>query len=235
MFGRRSERGHDGGAAPLPDGLPVLSAGAHRSPRDGGCVMEWTSLLAGERWSDRPRCTHPLLAWLARGVNDAVGDGTRQRLAPLAATLVGLTSDDPRWAREVGLLAARRALARATTPELGRGLAVAVLHLDRGLTEVDGRGEGGAQRPSTRQALDAAPEHAAWAVWWTGRTAVPRTGWDDLAEAAVDRAVAVLADRPDELLGLLEDAVALCAGLAAPRGADVLRATGLGPAVVALG
>jgi hypothetical protein len=197
----------------VPDGLPVLSAGAHRSPHDGGCVMEWTSLLAGERWSDRPRCTHPVLARLARGVNDAVGDGARQRLAPLAATLVGMTSDDPRWAREIGLLAAGRALPRARTPELGRGLAVAVLHLDRGLAPYDGRGPSAVLRPASGAVLEAVPEHAAWARWWTGRTTVPASGWDDLAEAAVDRAVQVLADRPEELLVLLEDAVTVCAAL----------------------
>src|SRR6266545_4298303 len=44
-----------------PDLFPILSPGKHRSPRTGACFMELASLLAGERWSDHPACTHPLL------------------------------------------------------------------------------------------------------------------------------------------------------------------------------
>ncbi|MEJ7744096.1 MAG: hypothetical protein WKF73_17085 [Nocardioidaceae bacterium] len=43
----------------LPDVVPVLSRGKHRNPRKGACFMEFASFLAGERWSDHPRCTHP--------------------------------------------------------------------------------------------------------------------------------------------------------------------------------
>ena len=50
----------------LPQLLPVLSRGKHRNPRKGACFMELASFLAGERWSDHPACTHPLLAALAR-------------------------------------------------------------------------------------------------------------------------------------------------------------------------
>jgi hypothetical protein len=50
----------------LPDMLPVLSRGKHRNPRKGACFMELASYLAGERWSDHPACTHPLLASVAR-------------------------------------------------------------------------------------------------------------------------------------------------------------------------
>ena len=58
----------------LPDGIPVLSRGHHRTPRRGACFMELASVLAGERWSDHPACTHPLLAELARLVNDDTSD-----------------------------------------------------------------------------------------------------------------------------------------------------------------
>ena len=57
-------------SADLPDLVPILSRGKHRSPRKGACFMEMASYLAGERWSDHPRCTHPLLASVARLVND---------------------------------------------------------------------------------------------------------------------------------------------------------------------
>ena len=48
--------------------------GSHRSPRRGACFMEFASYLAGERWSDHPACTDPVLASLARGVNDNLTD-----------------------------------------------------------------------------------------------------------------------------------------------------------------
>jgi hypothetical protein len=66
-----------------PDLFPILSPGKHRNPRTGACFMELASLLVGERWSDHPACTHPLLATLARNVNDHTSDAGRQRLAGL--------------------------------------------------------------------------------------------------------------------------------------------------------
>jgi hypothetical protein len=73
----------------LPDGMPVLSRGRHRSPRRGACFMEFASVLAGERWSDHPSCTHPLLGQLARQVNDCTSDAGRQQLLPLIPSVVG--------------------------------------------------------------------------------------------------------------------------------------------------
>jgi hypothetical protein len=70
-----------------PAGLPLLSAGMHLDSEDGACLMEFTSVLAGERFSDAPRCTDPTLAALARLVNDATTDEGRHRLAPLAPGL----------------------------------------------------------------------------------------------------------------------------------------------------
>ena len=45
--------------------------------------MELASFLAGERWSDHPAYSRPLLAALARDVNDCTSDTSRQRLAEL--------------------------------------------------------------------------------------------------------------------------------------------------------
>lgn len=83
---------------PAPEHLPVLSRGAHKDPTDGACLMEYVSLLAGEPFSDRPGCTHPLLAQIARLVNDTSPDGTRHALGPLAPGLIGTASTDPRVA-----------------------------------------------------------------------------------------------------------------------------------------
>src|ERR671919_2618614 len=93
-----------------PPLLPILSRGKHRSPRRGACFMEFASLLAGERWSDHPACTHPLLAAVARHVNDHTSDEARPRLALLIPSVIGLTSDDLHVDARVALRCARAAL-----------------------------------------------------------------------------------------------------------------------------
>lgn len=50
--------------------------------------MELASMLAGEPWSDSPQTVHPVLASVARAVNDRVGDDTRSRLAPLVPVML---------------------------------------------------------------------------------------------------------------------------------------------------
>ena len=75
----------------VPDYMPVLSAGAHSSPSEGACVMEYVSLLAGEPWSDTPACTYPPLAVGAQIVNDWLLDSERHRLVPLIGRLFGTT------------------------------------------------------------------------------------------------------------------------------------------------
>jgi hypothetical protein len=74
----------------IPDGLPVLSRGGHTDPAQGACFMEYASLLAGEKFTDCPRCTHPLLAHTARMVNDVLDDDNRQRIAPLISAVIGV-------------------------------------------------------------------------------------------------------------------------------------------------
>src|SRR5699024_8167991 len=76
------------------DGLPVLSCGKHNDPRDGACLMEYVSVLAGERFTDRPDCADPLLAHLARMVNDATSAPGRSALGRLAADIVGTGGAD---------------------------------------------------------------------------------------------------------------------------------------------
>ena len=78
-----------------PTLVPMLTRGKHRSPRKGACFMEFASYLAGESWSDHPRCTHPLLAAVARLVNDNTSDDGRQRLTGLIPSVIGLTERRP--------------------------------------------------------------------------------------------------------------------------------------------
>ncbi len=85
---------HRPGSASAPSGLPFLAAGAHLVPEDGSCLMEYASVLAGEPFSDTPRCTDPLLATLARQVNDATTDDGRPLLATLAPDLATAARTD---------------------------------------------------------------------------------------------------------------------------------------------
>jgi len=83
-----SRNGHD--AAFLPEALPArLSPGAHSSPDGGVCVVELASVLAKEKFSDRPRCVCPVIGAFLRGWNDRATYTERQRLTPYAARIVG--------------------------------------------------------------------------------------------------------------------------------------------------
>ena len=82
-------RRHDSG------GPPYLTAATHLTPEDGACLMEAVSAVAGLPWSDSPACTHPLLAHLARLVNDACTDAGRQRLVGLVPALATAAPREP--------------------------------------------------------------------------------------------------------------------------------------------
>lgn len=73
--------------------------------------MEYVSLLAGEEWSDRPECTHELLAHEARTVNDLLRDSDRSRLVPLIGRLFGTTEDSPELRAHLRLTQARQVVA----------------------------------------------------------------------------------------------------------------------------
>lgn len=94
----------------VPDFLPVLSAGAHPSPRNGSCVMEYASILAGEAFSDHPACTHPVLASAARTVNDRLDQDHRQQLLPLIPRLMGTTDDRAALSVQLAVWSARQVL-----------------------------------------------------------------------------------------------------------------------------
>ena len=150
-----TDRGH-----PI-DVVPLLSRGKHRSPRKGACFMEFASYLAGERWTDHPACTHPLLAELARQVNDHVSDETRQTFLGLVPDVIGLTGSDLRIDLGIALRAARTALP-VVPEEWQRVMAVAVLTCERLLAELDGRPSTALSRHS-QEVLALAPGAATWA------------------------------------------------------------------------
>jgi hypothetical protein len=94
--------------------VPHLSRHRHLHPADGTCLMEWVSILAGEDFSDSPGCTHPLLAYLARIVNDTVDETARQHLIRWAPSLTGAAGH--------GYLTSRRIVAACATVAVDAGV-----------------------------------------------------------------------------------------------------------------
>jgi hypothetical protein len=201
--------------APVPELVPQLSRGKHRSPRKGACFMELASYLAGARWSDRPACTHPLVATLARLVNDHTSDAGRGRLVELVPSVIGLVSDDPHVDVEIALRSATTALPVAAA-ERQRVLAVGVLAAERVRAELDGRPAGNLGEPS-RWALAQVPDAAQWAQRFSQEMRITPQGFRRqgaptiVGHAVVGIAQACVPD-PDALLhDLLAGAIGDCA------------------------
>jgi hypothetical protein len=175
----------------VPEGMPVLAAGTHLVPEDGVCLMEYVSVLAGERFTDHPRCTEPTLAFLARLVNDTVSDDVRSRLAPLAADLCGLGRADAVGSARLVVAVVHRAGAAAIP---SRGLLRAERRAERRLRRVATPG------PLGRLACALSPLHMRGAGrhrLTTAVAAVVTASWPDDV------------DRDEALLELLQVAMAV--------------------------
>lgn len=203
MFGRTTA---------VPDGVPVLSAGRHRNPRKGACFMEMASFLAGERWSDHPKCTHPVLATMARCVNDSLSNETRQQLTVMIPEVVGLNLDDPRVPATLVLRASTAALPVAPA-ERQNVMALAVIAAERNLGEIEGRPDG-YLRPSSAAALRSAPMAERWARDFGTRSglASPRhfstAAASSVVALAVDGIARACIDDPEaRLVALLRQAI----------------------------
>ena len=200
-----------------PDWMPVLSRGKHRNPRRGACFMEMASFLAGEGWSDQPACTHPLLAELARLVNDTVTERWRPQLVPMIPSVIGLTSDDLYMDATIALRAATVALPIAAESRQ-RALAIAVLRCEGVLAELDGR-DPGTLTSRSRQVLDEVPAAEAWArSFSSGKPVSPQTFREKIAPhvlkvAVLGIALACAPDVQQRLVDLLAQAIADCEGL----------------------
>jgi hypothetical protein len=110
----------------VPAAMPVLSRGKHRNPSQGACFMEYTSLLAGEPFTDGPRCVDAELAAVLRSANDRLSDGDRPLLVPLLGRAIGAAIASARRRRREELARyreqtarLRRAVARRFTAALG--------------------------------------------------------------------------------------------------------------------
>lgn len=188
----------------VPDGLPVLSRGNHRTPRKGACFMEMASVLANERWSDHPSCTHPLLAHLARLVNDHTSDASRGELVPLIPSVVGLRGGGLPW--EVDLTAAVALEAILDVPEPSqRALAAGLIRCQE---LADGRGVG--SRDAVAEALELVPGAVGWASRFIGHSTISAKDFQKRSAPSVMRCAVrglVMSTVPDpdaRLRGLLE-------------------------------
>ncbi len=201
----------------VPEIVPILSRGRHRNARKGACFMEMASYLAGERWSDHPKCTHPLVATVARLVNDNTSDDHRSRLAELIPSVIGLTTTDPRADARIALCCATAALPIASAKRQNV-MAVSVLAAERALATLEGREPGDLDARSVA-ALDRAPHASAWAQEFAGRF---RTSADEfhrfaaphIARLAVEAIAEASVPDPDERLhDLLAAVISECAGM----------------------
>ena len=95
--------------SPIPAGMPILGRGRHRHPTHGACLMEATALLTGQPFTDHPVGVHPLIAAVARIINDAVSDPARQQLLRFAPAAARSATCDPRVVDELVLLICERA------------------------------------------------------------------------------------------------------------------------------
>lgn len=204
-----------------PDVMPVLSPGKHRNPRQGACFMEFASYLAGERWSDHPACTHPLLAFLARGVNDFTSDAARGKLVPLIPSVIGLNGTDPLVDVMISLRSAACAIPVASEARQ-RALATGLLSCQQALDDL------GVSRddPSARrviQALRSAPMAWRWAREFESlrgkrrhNLSFTRAGRAIVSTAVLGISQACIDDADDRLHELLARAIDDTAALLAP-------------------
>jgi hypothetical protein len=183
--------------------------------------MEYASWLAGEKWSDHPACTHPLLAELARQVNDFISDERRQTLVELVPDLIGLTGSDLRIDVRIALGVARTTLP-VVAEERQQMMATAVLTCERLLADLDGR-PGAPLSQESSDALALAPGAATWARRFTRNIPISHRAFRRQAAPAIVRyavqgiAHACVAD-PDSLLhDLLVGAIEDCTTSHAPE------------------
>jgi hypothetical protein len=194
--------------------LPVLSAGRHRNAKRGACFMEYASYLAGERWSDRPACTHPTIAALARLVNDLTSDAERSGLGILIPSVVGLNGDDPRLPTILAVLAASSALPIASSMRQG-ALATGLVRCDQLLSNWSGP-EVDRARARIRAAFLMAPGTEEWALDFieqvspNGTRPVAVNDEALLRTAVIGIADACVPDADERLARLLEQAIDEC-------------------------
>lgn len=175
-------------------GAISLSAGAHKSLDAGMCVMEMVSFLNGEKWSDSPECTCPVLAAFCRRVNDRFGQEQRDELQTLVPVLIDTRSPEheraraeklawgavrkfaPFWFRKAGLTewAERMEVLVGTFAEARKAAADAADEIFPIVMEV------------LREAIAAGPHGEAWVIEFEGGQAIANS-LDEIEMAGGDQ------------------------------------------------
>jgi hypothetical protein len=190
--------------------------------------MEYASYLAGERWSDHPDCTHPLLAAVARGVNDNVSDASRHELVSLIPTVVGLNGDDLLIDLGIALRCASMALPVASQVRQ-RALAAGLLAGRRVLDDVDhdsGSMDIGKLTELTSDALSTAPNAARWAQGFaidvrpSLRLFAHRSAPSIVRLSIFGIAEACISDRDSRLISVLTTVIEDCLQWMRPHGSQ---------------
>jgi hypothetical protein len=174
--------------------------------------MEYASYLAGEPWSDRPSCTDPALASLARMINDCTSDAARGRLVILIPAVIGLTGKGTITGVRVAARAASAALPVASEGRQ-RALAAGLLRCDDILAGF-GESASSTSRSMVRRALDETPGAGVWAAEFLAAAGVlnprsiPLMSDAIIRTAVVGIADACVQDPDDRLRELLAQAIA---------------------------
>ena len=202
-----------------PDALAIierthLDKGAHRKFAEGACAMELIAHLAGEPFSDHPKCVCPVLGAFVRAWNDGLPDDERDALLkPLLPRLIGT-----RGSRELGQQRALMAadwLVRVHTPAWLR-----LAKLDASADALSALPEivAFAQIPSVRGPIKAAHRDAAAARAAAGVAAWAAAGdvawdaaWDAARAAAWDAAMAAARAAAGDVAGAAAGAAARAA------------------------
>lgn len=171
----------------VPDRLPVLRRGKHHDPAQGACFMEYTSVLAGEPFGDRPRCVDGELAAVLRGVNDKLSDADRACLVPLLGRAIGLAVEPPPPGPRGIRQAARRYRREVTAPYRAR-----VARLRR--------------EAARRFATAVGPATGTTRTAWSGRDGeLAQFFWETMSEPAASSSSRVYVRRLVERLRLLHE------------------------------
>ena len=119
--------------------VPLLGRGRHAHPRKGGCLIEVVgSLGGGGPWTDRPARVDPVLATLARAVNDLSSDLARPALAPLIPWLVTPGRTGPAARAQLAVATAVAAAAVSFTDPTIAGRLAAAIGATAALTDPNG-------------------------------------------------------------------------------------------------
>jgi len=182
-----------------------LAYGAHKATDKEMCVMEAVAFVAGERWSDHPKCASPVLGAFCRSFNDSMDDLDRQKLKPFIPRLVGTNTgkkDDevrawlatdwlvrvhmPAWLELAGLtdVAVKvRGLPPLTSSEIAAAVS-SVLEEARASAAAAGAAAWAAAWAAAGDAAWAAAGDAAGAAAWAAAGAAARAAAGDAAGAA---------------------------------------------------